>query len=283
MIAWRQSVELERKAERDLAVIKVKREEHASSHRKFLIAKRLDGRYRMENPERDEMLKMDAMEDTHPTFSFVLKGDVDGSVEAILGTLETYRDPKCRLDIAHFGVGGVTESDVEKAATFGGEIYAFNVDVPVKVADKAKESGVIIRRHNVIYRLFEDLKAALKSQLPPLYEDSITGQAKVLQVFYYTLPNKKKAAVAGCRVVEGTVFKKHGVKVMRDEELIYEGKISSLKNLKTEVETIKSGTECGIILDDPDINFKPQDIIISFELEEKEDDVEWDLGFATSA
>ncbi|XP_005112351.1 translation initiation factor IF-2, mitochondrial [Aplysia californica] len=276
-LAWRHAQQMLRKQEEDSMVISEKREEHHKDYHAQLVARREAGFYRQRR--RGLRTSEQQEESDDPQFSLILKGDVDGSVEAILDTLDTYRSKKCRLDIIHFGVGNITESDVEMASAFKGEIYAFNVEVPSKVMELAKGKGVKIRQHNVIYRLFDDLKEGINAKLPKLQEDVVIGEAKVLQVFQVTLPNKKRTFVAGCRCTHGNLSKKFGVKVLRNDETIYEGQILSLKHFKDEVDSIKKEQECGVSLDDPDIVFQPQDQIISFEVKDIDQEIDWDPGF----
>jgi len=276
VISWRKGEAFRLKQEADAEVINERREEHTKEYREALLARRAQGLYRA---RRTGPPPKAIVEEKEPQLSILLKADVDGSVEAIMDTLQTYNNRKCRLDVIDFGVGSVTDSDIDLAATFGGEVIAFNVDLPVKIANRAKDEGVTIYQSNIIYRLFDHLKEELNARLPKLYVDDVKGEAKVLQVFQVTLPNKKKSWVAGCRCIEGNISKKLGVKVIRDDETIYTGKISMLKNFKVEVETIRSGQECGICLDNSEVKFEPHDVIISYDVKEVDDEIEWNLGF----
>lgn len=276
VLAWRKSQELLRKQDETYTAIEESRKEHDQQHHAELLARRAQGLYRKrtEGKTKESQPRPD-----HPQLSLVLKGDVDGSVDAILDVFDTYHSKKCQLDIIHFGVGNVTESDVEIAATFEGDIFAFNVEVPQKVAALAKEKKVPIKRHNVIYRLFEELVKRLNSKLPKIEEEVTQGEAKVLQVFQVTLPNKKKSFVAGCRCVLGNMSKKLGVKVIRNNETVYRGKITSMKYFKDEVDSIRKEQECGIAIDDQDFTFQPQDLIVNYEIKEVDQEIDWDHGF----
>ncbi|CAL1537323.1 unnamed protein product [Lymnaea stagnalis] len=277
VLAWREKQEMKKKQEGDYSVISEKRDAHNKEYREALIARRLAGQHKTrmtgmrtkEDPDKDDEIQ----------FSMVLKGDVDGSVDAILDTLDTYRSKKCQLDIVHFGVGAVTESDIEMAAAFGAEIFAFNVGVLEKASVLAKSKGVKIKKHNIIYRLFEDLISELNKRLPKIQEDVVTGEAKVLQVFQIKLPNKAKTYVAGCRCVHGAMSKKLGVKVIRDNETVYTGKVISIKHYKDEVDSVKKEQECGICIDDPEFVFQLQDAIVSYELKYTDQEIDWDPGF----
>nr|KAG5699746.1 hypothetical protein BaRGS_014162 [Batillaria attramentaria] len=153
----------------------------------------------------------------------VFCGDVDGSVEAILDILDSYDSKKCRLDLVHYGVGNVTENDVEMAEAFQGE-------------------------------------------------------AQVLQVFHVK-EGRSKVCVAGCRCTKGVLNKKKKFKMLRRGEIIFQGALSSLKHFKTEVETIKVDRECGISVEDEDVEFEAGDIIVCYEEREVEQDIDWSPGF----
>ncbi|KAK3790305.1 hypothetical protein RRG08_034865 [Elysia crispata] len=276
VLAWRRSQELKRKQDETWTAIEESRREHEQQHHAELVARREKGIYRK---RREAKVKESQPRLDHPQFSLVLKGDVDGSVDAILDVFDTYHSKKCQLDIIHYGVGNVTESDVEIAAAFEGEIFAFNVDLPQKTAALAKEKGVPVRCHNVIYRLFEELVKRLNNKLPKIEEEVTVGEAKVLQVFQVTLPNKRKSFVAGCRCVHGGMSKKLGVKVIRNNETVYKGSIASMKYFKDEVDIIKKEQECGIAIDDQEWKFEPQDLIVNFEIKEVDQEIDWDHGF----
>ncbi|GFR85012.1 translation initiation factor IF-2 [Elysia marginata] len=276
VLAWRRSQELKKKQDETWTAIEESRKEHDKQHHADLVARREKGIYRKRSVAK---VKESQPRPDHPQFSLVLKGDVDGSVEAILDVFDTYHSKKCQLDIIHYGVGNVSESDVEIAATFEGEIFAFNVETPPKVSAIAKQKNVPVRRHNVIYRLFEELVERLNSKLPKIEEEVALGEAKVLQVFQITLPNKKKSSVAGCRCVFGNMSKKLGVKVIRNNDTVYKGFISSMKYFKDEVDSIKKEQECGIAIDDQDFTFEPQDLIVNFEIKEVDQEIDWVHGF----
>ncbi|XP_059138650.1 translation initiation factor IF-2, mitochondrial-like [Physella acuta] len=277
VLAWRNAQKMKQKQEEDLVVITERRDEYYKNYRADLVERRSKGFYRRKKPTGPRSKEL--VDDTDPHFSIVLKGDVDGSVDAILDVLDTFHSKKCQLDIIHFGVGNVTESDIEMAASFEGEIYAFNVTVPDKVASLAKSKNVPVKKFNIIYRLFEDLVVELNKKLPKIEEETVTGQAKVLQVFQVTLPNKNKANVAGCRCIEGNMSKKLGVKVIRNDETVYTGKVVSLKHFKNEVDSVKKEQECGLSLDDPNFEFQPQDIIVNYDIKLIEQEIDWDPGF----
>ncbi|BFZ07562.1 hypothetical protein BsWGS_10601 [Bradybaena similaris] len=276
-VAWRLDQQMKAKQEQDYAMIQEVRSEHIKEHAAAVAARREQGFYRARRtgPRQKEV----AVSNDDPQLSLVIKGDVDGTVDALLDVLDTYKSRMCRLDLIHYGVGHVTESDVEMAAAFQGEVFAFNVQVPEKVAALAQSKRVPIKKHNIIYRLFEDLIASINIRLPKIKEDVVKGECKVLQVFQVTLPNKKKSFVAGGRCTFGSISKKFMVKVMRDGEVVYTGSIASLKHFKDEVETIKREQEFGMCLSDPDFVWQPQDVIISYDVKDVDQEIDWNPGF----
>lgn len=177
------------------------------------------GRFRLRHGPRP---KETIPNDGTPRVSVIVKGDVHGSVEAILDVLETYSEnDKCRLDVVHYGVGNVSESDIELAKTFDAIIYAFAVEPPAKVT-----SNVSIRSCNIIYRLIDDLKEEISNKLPPLEVEDILGEANVLQQFSIT-EGRKEVPVAGCRCTKGVLKKAHKFRLLRNSEIIYDGKFSN--------------------------------------------------------
>lgn len=162
-------------------------------------------------------------DDDTPRVSVIIKGDVHGSVEAILDVLETYSgNEKCRLDVVHYGVGNVSESDIELAKSFDAIIYAFAVEPPAKVT-----SDVSIRVCNIIYRLIDDLKEEISNKLPSLEIEDILGEANVLQQFFIT-EGRKEVPVAGCRCTKGVLKKSNQFRLVRNGETIYDGKFYNI-------------------------------------------------------
>ncbi|XP_025105138.1 translation initiation factor IF-2, mitochondrial-like isoform X2 [Pomacea canaliculata] len=277
VIDWRQQQTELRKLEQDQVVINEHREEQKQQHREAMRQRREAGfNWARKNPGPRPKEAIIAHEG--PQFSLVLKGDVDGSLEAILDTLDTYNSKKCRLDLIHYGVGSITESDVELAEAFKGEIFGFNVEVPAAVSKLALSKQVPIRIHKVIYHLFDDLRKRISSHLPILEEEDVIGEAKVLQVFHVT-EGRNKISVAGCRCTKGILNKKKNFKVLRMDEVIYQGEIKSLKHFKVEVESIKMDRECGINVDDPNLEFQVGDVIICYDVREMEQDIDWQPHF----
>ncbi|HEX7072664.1 MAG TPA: translation initiation factor IF-2 [Hyphomicrobiaceae bacterium] len=175
-------------------------------------------------------------------FTLLVKGDVQGSVEAIAGALKKISTDEVEARIVHAGVGGITESDVALAHTSGAVIIGFNVRANAQARAAAERDGVEIRYYNIIYDLVDDVKAAMSGLLAPTLREVFLGNAEVLEVFNIT----KVGKVAGCRVTEGKVERGAKVRLIRDNVVIHEGTLSSLKRFKDEVKEVPAGQECGM-------------------------------------
>lgn len=205
------------RAATDLDAIRAKEEQHNEEYRAQREARRQAGRYRIRLATRP---KESAPEDTTPKTNVILKGDVDGSVEAILDVLDTYdAHDKCKLDVIHYGVGDVNDGDLELAKAFNAIVYAFSVNSPSKVP-----KGVQVRAFDIIYRLVDDLKVEISAKLPMLEVEESLGEANVLQIFEIT-EGKKEVSVLGCRCVKGVLKKSARYKLMRQGEVIYDGEL----------------------------------------------------------
>ncbi|PLW76175.1 translation initiation factor IF-2 [Cohaesibacter celericrescens] len=176
------------------------------------------------------------------TFPLVIKGDVKGSVEAIIGALDNIGNEEVSAQILHSGVGGVTESDVTLAEASGAPIIAFNVRANAQAKQAAEQKGVEIRYYNIIYDLTDDVKSGMSGLLSPEVRETFIGYAEILEVFNIT----KVGKVAGCRVTEGVVERGTGVRLLRDNVVIHTGKLSTLKRFKDEVKEVVVGQECGM-------------------------------------
>ncbi|MEP7210915.1 MAG: translation initiation factor IF-2 [Alphaproteobacteria bacterium] len=174
--------------------------------------------------------------------SFVLKGDVQGSVEAIVQSLEKLSTDEVRARIISSSVGGISESDVQLAAASSAPILAFNVRASKQARDLAEREGVEIRYYSVIYDLINDVKDTLSGMLAPERRETFLGYATILQIFNIS----KAGKVAGCRVTEGLVRRGSGVRLIRENVVIHEGTLSILKRFKDEVPEVKQGMECGM-------------------------------------
>ncbi|PLU46350.1 translation initiation factor IF-2, partial [Sinorhizobium medicae] len=175
-------------------------------------------------------------------FPLVIKGDVQGSIEAISGALEKLGTDEVRARIVHSGAGGITESDVSLAEASNAAIIGFNVRANKQARDASERAGIEIRYYNIIYDLVDDVKAAMSGLLSPERRETFLGNAEILEVFNIT----KVGKVAGCRVTEGKVERGVGVRLVRDNVVIHEGKLKTLKRFKDEVSEVQSGQECGM-------------------------------------
>jgi translation initiation factor IF-2 len=175
-------------------------------------------------------------------FPLVIKGDVQGSVEAIVATLEKLNTEEVAARVLHAGVGGITESDVTLAEASHAVIIGFNVRAHKEARSLAEQAGIEIRYYNIIYNLVDDVKAAMSGLLPPTLREEMLGNALILEVFNIS----KVGKVAGCRVTDGTVERGANVRLIRDNVVVHEGKLSTLKRFKDEVKEVQAGQECGM-------------------------------------
>ncbi|MEE8632920.1 MAG: translation initiation factor IF-2, partial [Methyloceanibacter sp.] len=195
-------------------------------------------------------------------FTLIIKGDVQGSVEAITATLAGLGTDEVRANIVHAGVGGITESDVALASTSGAALLAFNVRANVQAREAAARTGIEIRQYAVIYDLVDDIKQAMSGLLAPTRRETFLGNAEILEVFSIS----KVGKVAGCRVTEGKVERGAQVRLIRDDIVVHEGKLSTLKRFKDEVKEVVSGQECGMAFESYQ-DMRKGDVIECFEVE----------------
>lgn len=193
----------------------------------------------------------------------LIKADVQGSAEAIIGALEKVGNEEVQAKIVHSGAGGVSESDVLLAQASGSPIFAFNVRANKQARDLAEKEGVEIRYYSVIYDLIDDVKGTLEGMLAPEKRETFIGYAQVLEVFNIT----KTGRVAGCRVTEGVVKRGCGVRLLRDDTVIHQGHLSTLRRFKDEVPEVRAGTECGMAFENYQ-DIQVNDVIECFEVEE---------------
>ena len=175
-------------------------------------------------------------------FPLIVKADVQGSLEAILGSLDKLGTDEVTARMLHAGVGGISESDVTLAEGFNAVILGFNVRAHKEAAALAKRNGIEIRYYNIIYDLVDDVKKAMSGLLAPTLRETMLGNATILEVFNIS----KVGKVAGCRVTDGTVERGANVRLIRDNVVVHEGKLSTLKRFKDEVKDVASGQECGM-------------------------------------
>jgi len=175
-------------------------------------------------------------------FPLVVKGDVQGSVEAIVGALDKLATDEVAPRVLHAAVGGISESDVTLAEASGVPIIAFNVRANKEAREAAERAGIEIRYYNIIYDLVDDVKKAMSGLLAPTLRETMLGNAQILEVFNIS----KVGKIAGCRVTDGKVERGANVRLIRDNVVIHEGKLSQLKHFKDDVREIGAGNECGM-------------------------------------
>jgi translation initiation factor IF-2 len=175
-------------------------------------------------------------------FPLIIKTDVQGSLEAIVGALDKLGTEEVGARVIHSGVGGITESDVTLAESSDAAIIGFNVRAHKEAREAAERSGIEIRYYNIIYDLVEDVKKAMSGLLTPERRETMLGNATILEVFNVS----KVGKVAGCRVTDGKVERGAGVRLIRDNVVVHEGKLSQLKRFKDDVREVTAGMECGM-------------------------------------
>jgi translation initiation factor IF-2 len=192
----------------------------------------------------------------------IVKGDVQGSVEALADALAKLSTDKVRLSIIHAAVGAITEGDINLAIASRAVVIGFNVRPAGKASVLAEENKVEVRLYSIIYNALEEVKGAMEGLLPPTLVEKHNGKAEVRQVF-----KVKGVAVAGCYVTEGKIVRASKVRLLREGVVLFDGKISSLKRFKDDVRDVAEGFECGIGLDDFN-DLKEKDILECYEVEE---------------
>ncbi len=198
-------------------------------------------------------------------YPLVIKGDVQGSVEAIVSSLSKIPDTDIKVRILHSGVGGITESDVTLAGASGAPIIGFNVRANSKAREIAERNKVALKYYDVIYDLLDEIRAGMAGQLGPEYFETVVGRAEIREVF----PAGKHGKAAGLLVTEGYIRKALRARVTRDDVIIYNGSISNLRRFKDDVAEVRAGLECGVTLE-ATTDIKKGDFLETFEVEERE-------------
>lgn len=193
----------------------------------------------------------------------VLKADVKGSEEAVKNTLSKIDVEGCRLNVIRSGVGTITESDIVLANASSAIIIGFNVRPTGKILDVAKEYGVDVRLHNIIYKVVEEIESAMKGMLDPEYEEKTLGSAEIRKIYKFS----KTGNIAGCYVLDGAIKISAKARVIRDGVVIYDGAINTIQREKDQAKEVKAGLECGITLEKYQ-DIKEKDIIEAYELVE---------------
>ena len=179
-------------------------------------------------------------------FPLVIKADVQGSLEAVIGSLDKLGTDEVAARVLHAGVGGISESDVTLAEASGVPIIAFNVRANKEAREAAERAGIEIRYYNIIYDLVDDVKKVMSGLLPPTLRETMLGNAQILEIFKVS----KVGNIAGCRVTDGTVERGANVRLIRDNVVIHEGKLSQLKRFKDDAREVSAGMECGMAFED---------------------------------
>ena len=191
----------------------------------------------------------------------ILKADVNGSAEAVKNSLEKIEVEDVRVKVIRAGVGTITESDITLAKASNAIIIGFNVRPNAKTVEIAKDNGIEIRLYDIIYKVVEDMEAAMKGMLEPIYEEKVTGEAEIRQIFKFS----KVGNIAGCYITDGKVVRDSMVRLIRDGVVVYTGKINTIQHEKDQVKEVSKGMECGITLENFQ-DIKENDIIEAYEL-----------------
>ena len=193
----------------------------------------------------------------------ILKADVNGSSEAVKKSLEKIEVEDVRVKVIRSGVGTITESDVTLAKASNAIIIGFNVRPSAKTVEVAKDNGIENRLYDIIYKVVEDITAAMKGMLDPIYEEKVNGEAEIRQIFKFS----KVGNIAGCHVTDGVVKANSNARLIRDGVVVYTGKIASIQREKDQVKEVTKGYDCGITLENYQ-DIREKDIIESYELVE---------------
>lgn len=199
------------------------------------------------------------------TLNILIKADVQGSAEAVRQSLEKLNNEHVKINVLHSGVGAITKDDVNLAATADATIIGFNIRPDNNARDVAAKENIDIRLYRVIYQAIEDIEKAMKGMLSPEYKEVVLGHAEVRNVFKVT----GSGTIAGCYITDGKMQRNQPVRLLRDNVVIFEGKLSSLRRFKDDVREVASGYECGIGLENYN-DIKVKDIIECFMMEEIE-------------
>jgi translation initiation factor IF-2 len=199
------------------------------------------------------------------TLNLILKADVQGSLEAVTESLRKLGRDEVDLTFVHRAVGGITENDITLAATTNSTILGFNVRPDRKAREAAERENVEIRTYEIIYKLLEDIEQAMVGMLAPEYEEVVTGDAEVREIF--RVP--RIGAIAGCLVQNGVITRGSKVRFLRDGTIIWKGSVTSLRRFKDDAQEVRAGFECGIGLSDFQ-DLKPGDVIETFDEREIE-------------
>ena len=249
-------------------LVRVVEHDRQAKHLAHLRAERVRREQLAQRPRRRvslETLHADLRAGEVQDLNIVLKGDVQGSVEALLGEIQKIQHPEVRVTVIHTGVGGITENDVNLASASNALVVGFNVRPSADARALAEREGVDIRTYRVIYQLTEDIQQALLGMLAPVEEEETLGEAEVRALFRVS----RLGTIAGSMVTTGVVRRGANVRIVRDGTVIHETSISQLKRFKDDVREVSEGFECGILLDGFN-DVKEGDVLEVYEMREVE-------------
>jgi translation initiation factor IF-2 len=195
-------------------------------------------------------------------FPLVVKGDVQGSIEAIVGALEKLSTDEVAARVIFAGAGGITESDITLAEASGAAVIGFNVRAHKEAREAAERAGIEIRYYDIIYSLVDDVKKAMSGLLAPTLRETMLGNAIILEIFKVS----KVGNIAGCRVTDGVVERGANVRLIRDSVVVHQGKLSQLKRFKDDAREVAAGQECGMAFENYQ-DMKAGDIIECYRVE----------------
>jgi translation initiation factor IF-2 len=193
--------------------------------------------------------------------NLILKADVHGSLEAISDSLRKLSTPEVKVNLIHTATGAISESDVLLASASNAIVIGFNLRADQKVQELAEQEKVDMRYYDVIYQLLSDVRDAMEGLLEPVYQEHVLGRAEVRQTFHVP----KFGTIAGCSVNDGRIERNARMRVLRDQIVVYDGKLGSLRRFKDDVKEVKSGFECGIGVENFN-DIKVGDILEAYEL-----------------
>lgn len=196
--------------------------------------------------------------------NLILKADMQGSLEAIVSSLKEINVSGHRVNVIHSGVGNISESDVLLAEASNGILIGFHVDIDGRAKEISEKENIRVKIYDIIYKLLDDVKLAMEGSLKPEYEEVIVGKAEVRQTFRYS----KVGVIAGCIVTSGKMVRGLSLRIFRGTEIVFDGKLESLKRFKEDVKEVQESYECGVAIVGYE-DFKPGDVLECFEMREK--------------
>ncbi len=201
----------------------------------------------------------DSLNNEDKELNLIIKADVQGTLEAVKGSLEKINVEGTKINIIRTGVGAITDTDITLAVASKSILIGFNIRPTSAIIKSAEDKGIEVRLYNIIYKLLEDIEAAMKGMLDPVFEEKVIGEAEVRSIFKAS----KIGTIAGCYVTDGVVTRNSEVRLIRDSIVVYTGKISSIKHFKDDVKEVKKGFECGLTIENYN-DIKEGDIIEAF-------------------